>query len=366
LVALVLLAGSGAGASVTAADIVTAATSARVRAASASASSQLSLIAEPQAGVRPFTALIAGAHHSIELTMYELSDRTVERALAAAAARGVDVQVALNGGYYSERSTYNDAADAYLSAHHVHVRYAPAYFALTHQKTLTVDGRVAAIMTLNFDGLYASTRDYAILDRRSADVSAIVGAFDDDWARRHDTPGEGAGDLVWSPGAQDDVLGLIEHARHSIELEDEEMAYTPAIEALCADARRGVDVRIVMTYASDWRDAFAQLSHCGASIRLYHGQAYYIHAKLLIADRRTALVSSQNLSTGSLKYNRELGITVTDPAIVSVLDDDFRSDYAGASSADVTGEPLHELDRVAIGILNPGDQEPVKPDVWFG
>jgi hypothetical protein len=43
---------------------------------------------------------------------------------------------------------------------------------------------------------------------------------------------------VWSPGAQDDVLGLIEHARHLIELEDEEMAYTPAIAALCADARQ--------------------------------------------------------------------------------------------------------------------------------
>ena len=129
---------------------------------------QLSLVAEPQAGVRPFTALIGGARHTIELTMYELYDRTVERDLAAAAARGVDVRVALNGGYYSGRTRNNDPAYAYLSAHHVHVRYTPTYFALTHQKTLTVDGRVAAIMTLNFDNLYASTRDYAILDRDAA------------------------------------------------------------------------------------------------------------------------------------------------------------------------------------------------------
>jgi phosphatidylserine/phosphatidylglycerophosphate/cardiolipin synthase-like enzyme len=336
LLVLVVLAGCGARANATtadttAADTVTAATSATATATVAP--SQLSLVAEPQAGVRPFTALIAEARHSIELTMYELSDRTVERSLAAAAARGVDVRVALNGGYYSERSSYNDDAYAYLSAHHVHVRYTPAYFALTHQKTLTVDRRVAAIMTLNFDGLYASTRDYAIVDRRSADVSAIVGAFDDDWAGRRDTPGDGSGDLVWSPGAQDDVLGLIEHARHSIDLEDEEMAYTPAIEALCTDARRGVDVRIVMTYESDWRDAFAQLRGCGASIRLYHGQAYYIHAKLLIADGTTALVSSQNLSTGSLEDNRELGITVTDRLIVSALERDFRSDYAGGQAS---------------------------------
>jgi cardiolipin synthase A/B len=129
------------------------------------------------------------------------------------------------------------------------------------------------------------------------------------------------------------VLGLVQHARHSLELEDEEMAYAPAITALCTDARRGIDVRIVMTYDSDWRDAFAQLHDCGVSIRLYHGQSYYIHAKLLIDDDKTALVSSQNLSTGSLKYNRELGITVTGPVIVSALEDDFRSDYAGGQTS---------------------------------
>ncbi len=334
LVAVAALAGCGAGANAAAGTSVTAGASADTSAAAQATAApfRLSLVAEPQAGVRPFTTLIAGARHSIELTMYELSDRTVEHALAGAAAHGVDVRVALNGGYYSERSSYNDAAYAYLLAHGVHVRDTPTYFALTHQKTLTVDGRVAAIMTLNFDGLYASTRDYAILDRRGADVRAIVAAFDDDWVGRRDTPRHGSGDLVWSPGAQDDVLGLIEHARHSIELEEEELAYTPAITALCADARHGVEVRIVMTYASDWRDAFAQLRGCGASIRLYHGQSYYIHAKLLIADGRTALVSSQNLSTGSLQDNRELGITVTDPAIVSALAADFRSDYAGGQT----------------------------------
>jgi phosphatidylserine/phosphatidylglycerophosphate/cardiolipin synthase-like enzyme len=45
------------------------------------------------------------------------------------------------------------------------------------------------------------------------------------------------------------------------------------------------------------------------------------------------LVSSQNLSTGSLKYNRELGITVTDPVIVSALEADFDSDYAGGQTS---------------------------------
>jgi phosphatidylserine/phosphatidylglycerophosphate/cardiolipin synthase-like enzyme len=335
LVALVLLAGCGAGAGAGARTVarsgpeaVTVASPAR--AAVAQRRSRLSLIAEPEVGARPFLALIGGARHRIELTMYELSDRVVERALASAAVRGVDVRVALNGGYYSERDAYNAPARAYLSAHRVHVRYTPTYFALTHEKTLTVDGRVSAIMTLNFDGLYASTRDYAILDRRAADVRAIVAAFDDDWAGRLDSPSRGSGDLVWSPGAEGDVLGLIDHARRTIELEDEEMAYEPATDALCGAARRGVRVRIVMTYESDWRAALARLRRCGAWVRVYHGQSYYIHAKALVADGRVALVGSQNLSAGSLGANRELGITVGDRAIVSALARDIARDYAGA------------------------------------
>jgi cardiolipin synthase A/B len=294
--------------------------------------SPLKLVAEPQAGDAPFLAMIAGAKHSVELTMYELYDPSVERALAAAAHRGVDVRVLLNGGYYSEHEATNAFAYTYLRSHGVHVRYTPTYFALTHQKTLTVDGEQSAIMTLNFDGEYATTRDFAILDGQPADVRAIVAAFDSDWARRRITPSKGSGDLVWSPGAAaTTVLRLIASARHSIDLEDEEMDYTPATDGLCAAARRGVDVEVVMTYESDWKRALAQLSGCGVQIRLYHGQSYYIHAKLLWVDGRTALVSSQNLSTTSLDYNRELGIELTAPSIVGKLGRDFASDYAGGS-----------------------------------
>ncbi|MGH3599838.1 MAG: phospholipase D-like domain-containing protein [Pseudonocardiaceae bacterium] len=290
----------------------------------------LTVLSEPQAGVAPFLKMIDGARSSIDLTMYELFDQRVEQALVAAQHRGVDVRVLLNGGYYSERETTNARAYSYLHSHGVHVRYAPTYFALTHQKTLTVDGRQSAIMTLNFDGLYSSTRDYAVIDTQPADVAAIAAAFDADYAGRRITASTGTGDLVWSPGAAPTVLRMIDGARRSIDLEDEEMDYAPATPALCDAAKRGVAVHVVMTYATEWRGDFARLEGCGARVHLYHGQRYYIHAKLLLVDGRHALVSSQNLSTGSLSYNRELGITITTPALLAQLAGDFASDYAGA------------------------------------
>lgn len=288
----------------------------------------LSVIAEPQAGVAPFLQMIDGAHSSIELTMYELYDRRVESALVAAAARHVDVRVLLNADYYGRSD--NAAAYSYLDKHGVHVRWADRTY-LVHQKTLTVDGRESAIMTLNFDGEYSTTRDLAILDRQPADIAAVVDTFDADW--RDDAAyetGSGAGDLIWSPGsAYEVVLQMIGGATHTIDLENEEMAYHPATNALCAAAKRGVRVRVVMTADSEWDTALNQLRACGVSVGLYHGQSYYIHAKLLIIDGRIALVSSQNLSTASLEYNRELGIRLTSPAIVAALTRDFASDYAG-------------------------------------
>ena len=306
----------------------------RTAAARAAASGPpLQLVAEPAAGNAPFLTMIDGARHSVELTMYELYDTRVEAALAAAAKRGVDVRVLLNGGYYSERESSNAAAYAYLSSHGVHARYTPAYFALTHQKTLTVDGTQSAVMTLNFDGEYATTRDFAVLDRRPADVRAIVAAFNADWSGRKFMPSGGSGDLVWSPGAEAAVLNLIASAHTSIDVETEEMDYTPATDALCAAARRGIKVEVVMTYESDWERALGELSRCGATVHLYHGQRYYIHAKLLLIDGRAALISSQNLSTTSLKYNRELGIELTAPGILTQLRNDFASDYTGGSSS---------------------------------
>jgi cardiolipin synthase A/B len=296
-------------------------------AAASPASAPLQVIAEPQAGVTPFVQMIDGAHASVDLTMYELFDRRVEQALAADATRGVDVRVVLNGGYYSHHEATNASAYSYLHSHGVHVRYSPTYFALTHQKTLTVDHRESAVMTLNFDGRYSSTRDYAVLDTQPADVAAIEAAFNADYAGQRATTSTGTGDLVWSPGAAATVSNMIESATRSINLENEEMAYAPATAALCDAAGRGLAVDVVMTYASEWRGDLARLERCGVRVRVHRGQRYYIHAKLLLVDGQRALVSSQNLSAASLRYNRELGITVTTPAILAQLAGDFNSDY---------------------------------------
>jgi cardiolipin synthase A/B len=295
-------------------------------------SAGLSLITEPGPGDRPFIALIGSAGHSIQMTMYELTDQRVEQALAAAASRGVHVEVLLDHGQYGDGRPLNDAAYRYLATHGVTVAWAPTYFALTHQKSILIDSRVAAIMTLNLTPVYySSSRDFAVLDYRPADVAQVAQTFDADLRHRPLTPSTGTGDLVWSPGAQAPIGALIAHAQRSLHVESEEMDDPTITHELCQAAQRGVRVQVVMTYQPSSRAALTYLAGCRAQVRTYpENAALYIHAKLIRVDGSTVFIGSQNLSRQSLTYNRELGIVTHNPQIAASTGHTFTSDYAAA------------------------------------
>jgi phosphatidylserine/phosphatidylglycerophosphate/cardiolipin synthase-like enzyme len=295
----------------------------------------LRVLTEPGAGIGAIYRLITGARSSVDLTMYELIDPTAEADLAAAAARGVAVRVLLDQHLEGARNT---PTYDYLSGHGVHVRWAPAGTTY-HQKTVTVDGATSVIMTLNLVAAdYPGTRDFAVIDTDRADITAIVATFDADFAGRGITPPDGT-DLVWSPtNAQASVLSVIGGAARTLAVEDEEMNDPAVTSALAAAAKRGVNVRVIMTANSEWDQAFAELSSAGVHIKTYANSSsvLYIHAKAIVADAGRAdqrvLVGSQNFSVASLDYNRELGVLSTDPAVVAAIAATLSGDYAGAAS----------------------------------
>jgi len=295
----------------------------------------LRVLAEPQAGLGPIYRLINGAKASAELTMYELIDQTMENDLAAAARRGVDVRVVLDSHLEKSR---NAAAYDFLRTHRVHVTWASSGTTY-HQKTLTVDGKTSVIMTLNLVSAdYAGTRDFAVIDTSKADVAAIVATFNADFAHKKITPPDGA-DLVWSPtNAQAAILAVINSARRTLALENEEMGDPVVTKALEAAARRGVDVKITMTADSEWDSAFAALVRAGAHVRTYKNSTsvLYIHAKAIVANAGTAgeqaFVGSENFSAASLLHNRELGIRTTNKSVIAAVAAVLAADNAAATA----------------------------------
>ena len=305
-----------------------------LRPARAEAAGPLSLVVEPGAGPDSVYELLRSARRSVDIEIYELEDDQATRLLATDAARGVRVRVLLDGHYVRP---VNAPAFSYLRQHGVGVRWAPAHFAVAHEKALVVDHRRAVIMTMNLTArYYTSSRDFLAFDRDPADVAAIGATFDNDWTNGGLPPVSPAA-LVWSPGAQDALVALIASARHTLLVENEEMSDAVVVHALQAAARRGVGVEVVMTRQSDWASSFSALAQTGVAVRTYGASApLYIHAKAIVVDpgtpRARVFLGSQNFSVASLLYDRELGVVSARPALVARVAAIIRRDGAGATA----------------------------------
>ncbi|HTA63929.1 MAG TPA: phospholipase D-like domain-containing protein [Xanthomonadaceae bacterium] len=293
------------------------------------------LVTEPSQGLTSIYNLITSAKKTIDMTMYELSDTTVTKLLAQEVTEGVKVRVILDQNL--EKSN-NTTAYNYLNSHGVTVHWANTKYQATHQKTITVDGATTAIMTLNLTPQYYSTsRDFAIIENDANDIAAIEATFAKDLTNSTVTPGDGD-DLVWSPtNSLSSLESIIDNAKYTLQVENEEMGDSSIVSALEAAAKRGVNVEIMMTYNSDYASELTALKKAGCHIVTYASTAsLYIHAKVVLADynKTTAnvFVGSENFSNPSLTENRELGVIIANKTIMTSLNTTLTSDYKGGTA----------------------------------
>lgn len=103
-------------------------------------------------------------------------------------------------------------------------------------------------------------------------------------------------------------------------------------ELLCAAARRGVEVEILLPGPhTDKRvcqlagqNFYEDLTACG--VRIYQYQPTMMHAKIITVDRVAALVGSTNFNRRSLDHDEEVMLAVLDPDFTAVLDGHFDED----------------------------------------
>ena len=287
----------------------------------------------------PVYDFMTSARQSLDMTMYELSDPMAEQILIADHDRGVRVRVLLDRD--DNGASDNRAAYSTLSAAGVPVAWANDS-EIFHQKTITVDDSESAVMTGNLTPqYYATTRDFVVMDSQAADVAAIETVFDSDWSGTAPSPGPAGADLVWSPGSESQIAALIDSATHSVVVENEEMDSSAIEDALEADAQRGVSVTVVMTSDSEWDSAFSRLESAGVHIALYPdtAAALYIHAKAVDVDGAKAFIGSENFSTASLDYNRELGVITSSARVIGPLDSTLLSDALGGQLQGTSAAP---------------------------
>lgn len=267
----------------------------------------LRIIVEPSDNASALKNAILGAKTSVHMTMYLLSSSTIIDALITQKNAGREVQVLLNQ-YFPANAGSNQATYMQLVNAGVTVRWAPSTFTLTHEKCVIVDQTQAWIMTMNVTQSSPSgNREFLAVDTDPADVQEAEALFEADFGG---TAPPTDGPLVVSPvNAHDRLVGLLNSATATLDLEAEVLSDPQVANALITAAGRGVRVRVVLangTPSAAQAAAIPKLKAAGVQLKTLANP--YMHAKSIVADGKTAYVGSENFTQASLDGNRELGV----------------------------------------------------------
>ncbi|HEX5412958.1 MAG TPA: phospholipase D-like domain-containing protein [Terriglobia bacterium] len=249
-----------------------------------------------------------------------------------------------------------------------------------HRKTIVVDGQIAFVTGLCVGRRWAGNPARGVAPWRDTGV-AIEGpavpevgrAFASIWAACGDQLPDG--DLSHSPAPAstgDVALRIVAThpgvaslyrldqfiaavARESIWLTDAYFLGTSSyVQALCAAAADGVDVRLLLPRASDIpfiravsRAGYRTLIEAG--VRIFEWNGPMLHAKTAVADGRWARVGSTNLNIASWMSNWELDVIIEDEEFASEMQAMYLDDLNHATEI-VLSDKRHPRPVVPRGI----------------
>jgi len=338
------------------------------------ATSDVTLHVEPDDAYAPVVNFIRSAKETLDYNIYQFNDGVIARELKAAKRRGVDVRVIFSWQTFTASSNlwnptsnlFNKNMPTFLALQKagIKVQLSPFQYTYSHEKTMIADGRTgkgrALIMDFNAQPSYfipteyggvvqVGSRGFAVTTSNQMDVREIQEVFDADWERR--APKAYASPrLVWSPSgvgydpqgqAKERIFALIDGAEKSLNVYALLVDYLPFQSRLIAAAKRGVDVRLISTTnpASMTFGQLQQLVDAGVDVRFdpqYPGGLLFIHSKAIVRDAGTdnamAFVGSQNPGDNvSLNSERELGILLGKPSMISEMVDIYDRDWAASA-----------------------------------
>jgi phosphatidylserine/phosphatidylglycerophosphate/cardiolipin synthase-like enzyme len=305
------------------------------------------LIVLPDDTAKPILDAVNGATKALNIRMFLFTDPTLLDAVIAAKKRGVHVRVMLNPARRSGEAE-NDESRKALTDAGIEVRDSNPAFDLTHQKSMVVDNEVGFVESLNWEPKDLTiTRDYAIVTTHGHEVAEMVACFDADWERKTFAPDPDSA-LIWCPDhGRPRVARFIDEAKHTLWVQNERYQDQVIIERLVRAVTRGVKVHVLAKPPHSLKPekliegvgGLRILQDVGAKVHtLKHLK---LHAKMLLADGKRAIVGSINLAPGSFDSRRELAIETDHPHVLKRLEKVALQDW----------EKSHPLDLSDAGLL---------------
>jgi cardiolipin synthase len=299
------------------------------------------LIIEPADGVAPILAAIKGAKKSVEIAIFRFDRLDLEKALIAAAARGVRVTALIAFANRGGEQSLRRLELRFLAAGIIVARTADD-LTRYHGKYILIDRRMLYVLSFNFTRLDIDhSRGFGVVSSRLEHLKEAARLFKADCTRIQYAPKTDT--FVVSPANSRQALGaFLKHAKTQLLIYDPKIADKEMLRILRERAKAGVDIRVIGQASGKPPFEAKKL----AGMRL--------HTRTIVRDGRQVFIGSQSLRTAELDARREVGLIVQDLQAVKKVIDTFESDWTRPSTKTAPDRP----DAVETPVDDPSAASP--------
>ncbi len=275
----------------------------------------MELLVQPDDGIGPILTAIRKAKKRIDIHIFRLDKKEIERALADAVKRGVEVRTLIAHTNRGDDKTLRKlelrllemGATVSRSADDL-VRY--------HGKVMIVDGKKLFVLAYNLTrNDIGRCRSLGIATRKRALVEEAQKVFDADFDRK-DYKGDSPALIVSPVNARARITAFLRKAKRELFIYGN-VTDNAMIRVLQERVKAGVVVRII---------GRLEKGHDGLHAEKFPGRR--MHLRAIVRDGRAAFVGSQTLRRLELESRREIGLIVKHPRVVKQIADVFAADWA--------------------------------------
>lgn len=280
----------------------------------------MKLIIQPDVGVAPIVQVIRRARVSIDVCIFRLDRKEIERALADAVRRGVRVRALLSHAE-GRRAIRMRKLEENLLASGVMVARTLDDLLRYHSKFMVVDDGLY-LLGFNFTKNDAKRcRSFGIFTKHRTSVQEALRLFEADCRRRVHVP-SARSRLVVSPVSARRVLErFLRAARRDLVIYDARIRDPAMVRILQERSRKGVHVRVI-----------GKAGKLNGNIEVRPLRGLRLHVRAIVRDGTSAFVGSQSLRKQDLDRRREVGLIVSNPDVTRALRTVFEADWAASAT----------------------------------
>jgi len=263
----------------------------------------------------PIITAIKQARKSIDVLIFRLDRLEVARALAAAVSRGVRVR-ALTAHQNRGGTKILRKLEMHLLEAGVTVSRTADDLVRYHGKMMIVDSKLLHVYGFNFTALdMEKSRSFGIITKNAKLVTEAMKLFEADFERQPYTPGFDR--FVVSPENSRDLLSaFLKGARKQLLIYDPKVTDDAMLRIITERMRAGVDVKIIGKVEAKWNVLGEK----------FPGKR--LHIRAIVRDGKRAFVGSQSLRRLEIDKRREIGVIITDEAVVRQMQSIFELDWS--------------------------------------